>query len=381
MVGSEPGVKTDAPLQLLLFVDKRPRSWQQSRSIRRFLHDSAAKNFALQVVDVGEQPYLAEHFKLVATPTLIKLRPGPQQTLAGSNLLEQLQQWWPRWQKALEEDNSKDGSAEEVILANDAIASAEFMELSEEIFRLKRDNAELQAQIRFKDRLVAILAHDLRNPLTSTSIALETLEALGKKRESGKSVTIEPSLFDQLIGHARTQTKAIERMVFDLLESARSRSGQLEIHPQCLDLRELCKSILDNLRDRIDSKDQHLKTDVPQDLPDVYADEERIRQVLANLLDNAMKYTPEGGQIELSVLHRTAYKVQVSVCDNGPGIPPDKQKCIFDDRFRLERDETTEGYGIGLFSCQRIVRAHYGQIWVNSEANKGSCFHFTLPVF
>jgi two-component system clock-associated histidine kinase SasA len=103
--------------------------------------------------------------------------------------------------------------------------------------------------------------------------------------------------------------------------------------------------------------------------------------VLINLLDNAIKYTPEGGTIRISCLHRTTQKVQLSICDTGPGIPEENYESIFEERFRLKRDEAKDGYGIGLALCQRIVRAHYGQIWVDSAPNGGSCFHFTLPVY
>ncbi len=83
----------------------------------------------------------------------------------------------------------------------------------------------------------------------------------------------------------------------------------------------------------------------------------------------------------MSILHRTTQKIQVSICDSGPGIPEENRDRIFQDRFRLERDESHDGYGIGLSLCKRIIRAHYGQIWVDSSLNQGSCFHFTLPVF
>lgn len=124
-----------------------------------------------------------------------------------------------------------------------------------------------------------------------------------------------------------------------------------------------------------------MQTDLPQDLPDAHADVNRVRQVLMNLLDNAAKYTPEGGTISLALLHRTAQKIQVSISDTGPGIPFDKQQRIFEDRVRLERDEQTDGYGLGLSLCMRVVRSHYGQIWVDSQPGQGSTFHFTLPVY
>ena len=122
-------------------------------------------------------------------------------------------------------------------------------------------------------------------------------------------------------------------------------------------------------------------TDIPNDLPKVYADADRIHQVITNLLDNAIKYTPPEGEINVSILHRTTQKVQASVCDNGPGIPEENQEKIFEERYRLKRDEFQEGYGIGLALCRRIIRAHYGRIWVDSVPGQGSCFHFTLPVY
>ena len=133
-------------------------------------------------------------------------------------------------------------------------------------------------------------------------------------------------------------------------------------------------------QDKFQAKSLNLETDIPADLPLVYADPDRIKQVIVNLLDNASKYTPDRGTVNLSILHRTAYKVQVSVCNSGPGIPEEDCASIFEDSFRLQRDKSKDGYGIGLSLCQGIIRAHYGQIWVDSVPDRGSCFHFTLPV-
>lgn len=392
---SNPPFGNEMPLQLLLFVDRRPSSSEQIRQIRSSLKQLRAEYpFALQVIDVAEQPYLAEHFRLVATPALIKIHPEPRQTLAGSNLVAQLQGWWPRWQRSVEEylstqaqdetNPSGEPAAEPPSRPNpiNAIAYAtELVKLSDELFRLKQEKEELQAQLRFKDQIIAMLAHDLRNPLTAASIALETLEMSYNTQDSQGTSRLTPSLMAQLLKHARTQTRAIDRMITDILQAARGTSSELHIFPQKLDLRLLCLDVLENLTDRLQAKDQKLETDIPSDLPQVYADEERVRQVLVNLLDNAAKYTPIGGTIQVSVLHRTTQKVQVSICDNGPGIPEENRERIFEDHFRLKRDEAQEGYGIGLSLCQRVVRAHYGQIWVDSVPNQGSCFHFTLPVY
>jgi two-component system clock-associated histidine kinase SasA len=170
-------------------------------------------------------------------------------------------------------------------------------------------------------------------------------------------------------------------MITDLLQTATGPSAKLLLQPNQLDLAQFCKEILAEFKGQLQSKSLQLQTDIPSDIPFVYADQERIRQVIVNLLDNALKYTPKGGSLQVSILHRTTQKIQVSICDSGPGIPEENRDRIFQDRFRLERDESQDGYGIGLSLCKRIIRAHYGQIWVDSSPNKGSCFHFTLPVY
>lgn len=376
----------EALLQLLLFVDKRPGSNERIRQIRACLKELAADgDYQLQVVDVSEQPHLAEHFKLVATPSLIKIHPEPRQTLAGSNLVAQLEKWWPRWQQSIEEYLAKRNSEIENAAAKNQIVSithsAEVIRLSDEIFRLQREKEDLQAQLQFKDHLIAMLAHDLRNPLTAVSIALETLELTSNAKDEARNSRLSPELMAQLVRHARTQTKAIDRMITDILQAARDKSAEFRIQPQDLNLGQLCLDVLDRLQDQFAAKAHHVLADIPSDLPHVYADPERVKQVVINLLDNAIKYTPRNGKIEVSILHRTTQKVQVSICDDGPGIPDENQKHIFEERFRLKRDEEKEGYGIGLALCRRVVQAHYGQIWVDSSPNHGSCFHFTLPVY
>ncbi|MCF2145922.1 histidine kinase [Desmonostoc muscorum LEGE 12446] len=391
-VSQDQPIYSEAPLQLLLFVDGRPKSRQQVQRIRAYLKELQAEySFELQIIDVGQQPYLAEHFKLVATPALIKIHPEPRQILAGSNIIAQLKNWWPRWQTAVEaylklqedlqeriDDNSRMTSPKSTIRS--VAVSAELIRLSDEIFRLKQEKENLQEQLQFKDRVIAMLAHDLRNPLTAAAIAIETLQS-NYNVETGEFQRLKPSMTAHLLKQARSQTKIIDRMIADLLQVGRGKDTEIPILPQKVELGKLCLGILEELRDRYTAKSQELETDIPKDLPYVYADPERIRQVLVNLLDNAIKYTPEGGKISITGLHRTTQKVQFSIGDTGPGIPVENRDRIFENHFRLERDEGTEGYGIGLCLCQRIIRAHYGQIWVDSAPNNGAWFHFTLPVY
>ncbi|WP_347239357.1 histidine kinase [Phormidium sp. FACHB-1136] len=377
------------PLKLLLFIDKRPSLAKQVQQIRQYLKTLEDRfQLHLDVVDIGEQPYLAEHYKLVASPSLVKVSPLPQQLLAGSDIVSQLEHWWPRWQQehqpiGYEVEPSLENHALDLELADingQLTHSAELIKLSDEIFRLNQIKEELEAQLRFKDRIIAMMAHDLRNPLTAASIAIETLE-LGYAPNQRRKLSLSPELTGQLLKHAKTQVRAINRMITDILKTARGASMDLQIHPQEINLVALCDDVLEEAQDRLQAKSLHLTTELPKDLPPVYADSSQVKRVISNLLDNAIKYTPERGNVSLTALHRTTQKVQVGVIDTGPGIPVENRDTIFEESFRLQRDATQEGYGLGLALCQRIVRAHYGQIWVDSVPGEGSAFYFTLPVY
>ena len=399
-VSQDTSIYSEAPLQLLLFVDERLKSRPQVQRISNYLKElQATYDFELQTIDVGKQPYLAEHFKLVATPALIKIQPEPRQILAGSNIITQLKIWWPRWQTSVEtylklhQDNT--GQQDKNITKNtpqesveflrassirSVAVSAELIRLSDEIFRLKQEKEKLQEQLLFKDRVIAMLAHDLRNPLTAVAIAIDTLKS-DYNVENGRFSRLSPKMTIHLFKQSRSQVQAINRMITDLLQAGHGKDREFPIQPQKLGVGQLCLDIIEELRDRYTSKSLTLEKDIPQDLPDVYADPERIRQVLINLLDNAIKYTPTSGRINISVLHRTTQKIQCSISDTGPGIPESKREQIFENRFRLERDEKQDGYGIGLSLCQRIIQAHFGRIWVDSAPNEGASFNFTLPVY
>ena len=377
------------PLKLLLFIDKRPSLARQVRHIEQYLKTLETHfEFNLDVIDIGDQPYLAEHYRLVASPALIKLAPAPQQMLAGSDIVNQLERWWPKWQEEhlnglslADADASLDTPATLPPAPEAPVTySAELMRLSDEIFRLNQTREELEAQLRFKDRIIAMMAHDLRNPLTAASIAVETLE-LGYAPNQTRHLTLSPELTGQLLKHAKTQIRAINRMITDILKAARGGSMELQIVPQELDLPARCLEVIDAFQNRLQEKQQTLTAEIPQDLPTVYADGTQVKRVITNLLANAIKYPPVGGQVSVVALHRTTQKVQVAIADTGPGIPAENRDKIFEESYRLQRDVTQEGYGLGLALCQRIIRAHYGQIWVDSAPGEGSSFHFILPVY
>ena len=378
----------EALLQLLLFTDERLSSRKNIQQIRNYLESLRIEYaFELKVVDVGKQPDLAEHFKLVATPALIKIHPQPRQTLTGSNLISQLKSNWPRWQSSVKEyqDELSQGvssnSAGISPSTNSSLAtSVELIRLSDEIFRLKQEKEELLEQLKFKDQIISMLAHDLRSPLTAASIAIETLE-LEQQPHNERASKLTPSLKIRLFEQAHTQLRSMDRMITELLQTAKGNNAEFNIQLRKVQLGKFCLDVIAQMREQFQLKSQQVETDIPQKLPSVYADTELIRQVLANLLDNANKYAPVGGKIQVSILHRTTQKMQVTVADDGPGIPEEKCDRIFEDHFRLKRDEAKEGYGLGLSLCQKIVHAHYGRIWVDTAPKGGCCFHFTLPIY
>ena len=388
-----PPPKLSRSLQLLLFLDERTSSYVYNQEIRdRLASLNAEDAFELQIVDVGKQPDLAEHYRVIATPALLKLHPKPRQILAGSNLIDQIDNWWDRWQEELfAEGNdfannsgtiatSVQQQTEPLLLSDSHSYISKLIKLTDEVFTLKQEKEELLDRLKLQDRAMSVLAHDLRNPLTAAALALGTLEIIHNPQDY-RANSLDPVKIARLIERARSQLESIDRLVNDILQPRATTNTDVDLSPQKLNLIQLIFGVISQLDPQFQTKSQTITTDVPQDIPAVHGDGDKLRQVITNLLDNASKYTPAGGRIHVSALHRTAQTIQISIADSGLGIPKENQKNIFQDRQRLDRDLSQSGYGIGLSVCQQIVRAHYGQIWVESMPGKGSVFNFTLLVY
>jgi two-component system clock-associated histidine kinase SasA len=319
----------------------------------------------LDVADPALRPELLELHRLVATPALIKLEPAPRQVFAGNTLLHQLRNWLPRWQQ-LEVVSGLGMSLRPV--ESDGSRTQRELQLEDQLLVLRQENETLIERLRVQERLLRMVAHELRTPLTASKLALQSLN-LGQ---------IDQTRFRDVLGR---RLDDIEQLSKDLLEVGTTRWEAL-FNPQRLDLGQVAAEAILELEKLWVGRDLELVTDIPADLPDVYADQRRMRQVLLNLLENALKFTPEGGSVTLTLLHRTNQWLQVSVCDSGPGIPSDEQERIFLDRVRLPQTAAgTSGYGVGLSVCRRITEVHEGRIWVVSEPGEGACFHFTVPVW
>ena len=353
-------------LKLLLVAARHHLSAPDLRSVVHYLErDDVGFQVTLQVADPSQQPELLELHRLVITPALIKLSPSPKQVFAGSNILQQLKGWVPRWQQ--------DGVVSGLGLSLrptelDGSRTQKELQLEDQLLVLRQENETLIDRIHAQERLLRMVAHELRTPLTAAALALQS-QRLGQ---------IDMNRFQDVITRRLEEMEALSK---DLLEVGTTRWETL-FNPQRLDLASVSAEVILELEKLWLGRNVEIRTDIPGDLPKVFADQRRMRQVLLNLLENALKYTGNGGHITLTMLHRTSQRVEVSVCDSGPGIPTEEQQRIFLDRVRLpQTSDRTTGFGVGLSVCRRIVEVHGGRIWVVSEPGEGACFTFTVPIW
>lgn len=353
-------------LKLLLLASRQHLASADLRQLQQLLRDqSLGLNAQLTISDPARHPELLELHRLVATPALVKLAPLPRQVFAGSTISQQLRSWLPRWQQ----EQVVSGLGINLPPAEtDGSRSRRELQLDDQLLVLRQENEALIERLGVQERLLRMVAHELRTPLTASKLALQSYE-LGQ---------IDVHRFQDVL---RRRLNDIEALSQDLLEVGSTRWEAL-FHPQRLSLGSVAAETILELEKLWVGRDLCLVTDIPADLPDVYADGRRMRQVLLNLLENAFKYTPDSGKVSLALLHRTSQWLQLSVCDSGPGIPEAEQQRIFQERVRLPQTAgSTSGYGVGLSVCRRIAEVHGGRIWVVSKPGEGACFHVTVPVW
>ncbi len=336
------------------------------RSLINFLEqEDCGFEVTLQVSEPSENPEILELHRLVAIPALIKLSPTPKQVFAGSSIFQQLKIWLPRWQQ----DGVVSGLGLSLRPAElDGSRTQKELQLEDELLVLRQENETLIERIHSQERLLRMVAHELRTPLTAAALAVQS-QRLGQ---------IDLNTFQDVV---KRRLDEIELLSKDLLEVGSTKWEAL-FNPQRLDLANVSAESILELEKLWLRRGIGINTDIPSDLPNVFADQRRMHQVLLNLMENALKFTERGGTISITMLHRTNQWVQVSICDNGPGIPEEEQQRIFLDRVRLPQTSSlTSGFGVGLSVCRRIVEVHGGRIWVVSAPGEGACFYFTVPVW
>jgi len=227
---------------------------------------------------------------------------------------------------------------------------------------------EAQEATKARDDVLAVVAHDLRNPLNTVSMAVSLmLESTPPEREQERRQA-------EIVRRAADR---MNRMIQDLLDVKRMESGRLTIDLKPEAPESLISDTVDMLRPLAAGSTIRLETSIDEDLPTVMADSARIQQVLSNLVGNAVKFTPRAGRITVCA-ERMADEVRFGVIDTGPGIPAEQLPHIFG-RFWQARSSDRRGIGLGLAIAKGIVEAHNGRIWVESHVGLGSTFYFTLP--
>jgi two-component system sensor histidine kinase KdpD len=180
-----------------------------------------------------------------------------------------------------------------------------------------------------------------------------------------------------LLENAIEGAGSLSTILENLLELSRYQAGRLQIHRESVDIPEIALIVTGKLKTK--SETHHFTMDFPRNLPPVEADPVRLERILYNLMENAIKYSPETSVIKVFSRQEDGFVV-TGVADKGTGISPEDQGRIFELFERIEKKTKAEGLGLGLVVCKRLVEAQGGKIWVESRYGKGSTFYFTLPV-
>lgn len=229
--------------------------------------------------------------------------------------------------------------------------------------------ADAQRAVRLRDEVLAVVAHDLKNPLSTISLTANVLRQFEQ---------LDRAKLEEVTDRIHRSVDNMVSLIADLLDFAGIQSGTFSVVKQVNSLIPLVTTVIDGTRVQAEAKRQTIEVDLPSSLPEVAMDMRRISQVMSNLLGNAIKFTPEGGTIRVSVRHNNK-TVIVSVSDTGPGISPENLPKIFDRFWQAQRTEHT-GSGLGLSIAKGIVEAHEGTIWAESQVGRGTSVSFALPI-
>jgi signal transduction histidine kinase len=234
-------------------------------------------------------------------------------------------------------------------------------------FRKERDAVrEARRAVAARDEMMGIVAHDLRNPLGAISLQASLIRRMGpgeKTREQAGSI--------------ENVALRMEHLIRTMLDAATMEAGRFSIAPAGCDVERLLRECVAMFAATAGGKQIHLGYAPVEEGLEIWADRERLLQVLSNLVGNALKFTPRGGEVVLAATRQGA-AIRFSVSDTGPGIPSENRGHVFE-RFWKSETGGTRGTGLGLYIAREIVEAHGGQIGVESRPGGGSTFHFTVP--
>ncbi len=239
-----------------------------------------------------------------------------------------------------------------------------------DITERKRSEAERERLMAAQEDLLHTVSHDLRNPLTAIQGHAQLIERLLSK----------PGQDHLVLRSARatlTNARRMNAMIRDLVDSARLASQQLQLARQPVEVRSFIADLLERSAGAMEV--ERVAVEVPEHLPPANADPDRLERILTNLISNALKYSPSDSGV-LVTAAQSGEEIRVSVADRGTGIAREHLPHLFGRFYRAVGAQTDEGLGLGLYITRRLVEAHGGRIWVESDVGEGSTFHFTLPV-
>lgn len=232
------------------------------------------------------------------------------------------------------------------------------------------ERADADELLNRRDDFLGMVSHDLRNELSGIALSAAQIIGVAADDEAGRRVFRSAT-------NIRRITLRMSRLIGDLLDVVSIQVGKFTIVPEERDARSAIEDVVESFRPIAEAKDIHLEGETSDEAISAPFDYQRILQVLGNLLTNALKFSSQGTRVTVCA-NRRGDEVCFSVADEGPGIPADRVQTIFD-RFSQGSRLDRKGLGLGLYIANRIVEAHGGKIWVDTEVGRGSTFCFTLP--
>ncbi len=238
---------------------------------------------------------------------------------------------------------------------------------------LYTEKERLKEMLRLREELADMIVHDLKNPLGLISGSLSILKHLMPSENQTDET-------DELFGTIERSVKRMLRLVETLLQMARFEEGKMHLDLQPIAVKEIIDQVIEDESILLEDDEISVRTEIPENLPRIKADQEILQRILFNLLDNAAKYTPTGENIVIEASDKNDY-VEFHVMDKGPGVPPDERKRIFEKFTHLPgRKGARKGAGLGLAFCRMAVESHGGYIYVeDGPQGQGSRFVFSIP--
>jgi signal transduction histidine kinase len=262
-----------------------------------------------------------------------------------------------------------------------------------------QDISVVKEEERLKDELTTVASHELRQPITVIQGHAQRLKRQLRQLTEQENVLINPAALRKLAEGMESQTARLNRLVSDLLDMSRIQSGHLRLNPEPMSLTRLLEQLVELQRETSGDHQFLIENKAPSDKSELLGvwDDSRIEQILSNLLQNAVKYSPAGGQIRvtLDILPRgtrvgsrargrkrlASDNAHVAITDEGIGIPPGGMLHLFERFYRAPNTSDIQGTGLGLYICQQLAAAHRGFLWAESRGlGHGSTFHLALPL-